>query len=367
MRATNLLRIGIALILVLSMAASVATAGGTRASPDRIGPVDAAEVCQQVDDTDRTIVGILPGPENTQLTGQTVLYPGSQLHLVLCRDNRPIEGWSLADDPGFRELRSTETTATVEITGQDYPVHFGQFLENRSDVDGVVVVATGSTTYSPKLADNGQIEFRSKNEMLKFADVEQSFAVAASELEANLSELDRITGQLEEGEPFTGERERRISHQILSAIPKNTQRMQENGMAVRTRAFDLIVEGRSPEVAAKVVQRSENQERRLESRTETRLREYLDVLDDRASAAKNDILTDLILSLLVGLIIGTGLGILVPYYRAKQFKGRARLTSQDEYGRRAAMIPALFGLIIVVLTVILVFLLDGVAVLEVII
>jgi hypothetical protein len=367
MRAINLLRIGIALILVLSTAGPVATVAGTKASPDRIGPVDAADVCQQVDVPGRTIVGILPGPENTPLINRTVLYPGSQLHLGLCRNNRPIEGWSLADNPGFRELSSTETAARVEITGQEYPVRFGQFLKDRSDVDGIVVNGTGSTTYSPRTVDNGQIKFGSSEQMETFATADQSFAVAASELKANLSELDRMSGQLEEGKPFTGERERRIRQQILPAITKNTQRMHESGMTLRTRAFNLIVERRSPKVATKVIQRSEQQERRLESHTETRLRGYLNVLDDQAAGAKNDILTDLILSLLVGLIIGGGLGTLFPYYRAKQFKGRARLTSQDEYGRQAAMIPALSGLIIIVLTLILISLRDGVSVLEVII
>lgn len=366
MRATNLLRIGMVLILVISTTGIVGTAAPTRASPDRIDSINAENVCQQVDVPGRTIVGILPGPENTPLIERNLLYPGSQLHLVFCRDNRPIEGWSLVDNPGFRELSSTETTAKVEITGREYPVVFGQLLKDRSDVNGIVVVGTGSTTYSPRLVDNGQIKFGSKDERQSFASAEQSFIVAASELNGSLSTLDRMSGKLDEGEPFTDDRERRIRHEVLPAITKNIQQMHENGKALKTRAFTLVGEKRSPKVAAKVIQRSEQQERRLDSHTEKRLREYLGILDHRANGAKNDILKDLILSLLVGLIIGVGLGSIFPYYRAKQFRGSARLTSQNEYGREAVIVPALVGMIIVGVTVVLIFLLDGVSVFEVI-
>jgi hypothetical protein len=365
MRGSTVIRAGVALVLVLSTAGTVATVTATQDSAGSFAAVNATDVCQRADVSERTIVGVLPGPTDGVLKTRTSLYPGSTLHLVLCNDQGPIPEWSLVADPGFRELSSTDTTTTVRITGRRYPVAFGELLRERDDVAGVTVGSPTTVAYAPKLADGGRIVFRNRSSKGAFVNGEQSFLASESHLERNVTALRNVTATLDEGAPLTEERADRVAQRILPAVDQHEGELNATGSVLRDEAFDLVEADRSPRVASEVIRRSERRERALEDETRSTLREYVAVLDERASAAKNDILTNLLLATLVGSVVGIALGFIFPYHRAQQFEGKARLTSKDEYGRRAFALPAIAGLVVVVLTVALVFYLGGVSVIEV--
>ncbi|MFB6070072.1 MAG: hypothetical protein ABEJ76_03535 [Halanaeroarchaeum sp.] len=285
------------------------------------------------------VVGVVG---NETLDSATALHGGSVVELGVCTDGSPsdFDAEQLAEHPGYEVVANPdEGRPTVRITGDRYPVNFSA-LHDSASTAGLVVEAPAGTYHSSVA---GTLTFASPETAEAFNRTESAFLRAAEAHRTAAKSLGttadgiRPSGSLAAGTV-------REANDTLTRLATTHEWVLENA----TRLSGIAAGMRDPATASYVVSEIETRRSAVIADGAGAVDSYQAALGARRGTVLSTVLTYFGGALAGGVLLGIGLGAAIPLKQARNVEKKLRLSRNVQFEARAAVIPALVGLVLVI-------------------
>ena len=289
------------LLLAVGLVVVVAVPGTAAATPS---PETVEVACENT--PEQTTVLWVAG-DNTTITDDVTLYPGTQVYVGYCGNDGPsppeTDGWSIDAGVGFSTVSGSDLySGTVSESRGTIVLDEETIVDKAPDNTVTVTVQQGPRVQS-NLTDSTLL-FPNDTAAV-YRDRERAYRSSATELTAAAERLSESADTLESatGVPVA---ELQAANQTLANVSDTRRATAASAEAVRTLLYDNVtgVE-QAPGSYARAMEALDEHERETNETVMNATRQYDSALDTVAGTARRTILTNLLIGLVPGLLVGS--------------------------------------------------------------
>ncbi|MFB6199063.1 MAG: hypothetical protein ABEI52_12495 [Halobacteriaceae archaeon] len=292
-----------------------------------------------------TLLADVPGKQVLRGKTDAILYPDSQLRLILCRGNTsaPVTTWGVNLPPGItvtREPSDTSRSLSVTVTNAAEQVRITQ--AHLSNVSGPITLSFRIRQYyrvSSNFSGIESITFSNETLATRYRESERKF----------LNAKDRLLKQSDDIRSFTGD----SPNQHLPTITNTTdlRSLLEHKNTLVEVLFTTGMQTKD-ETVARALDRVRSVSRQAQNEYVTALQAYdKKIANDLSSRLKS--LRLKFVGIFVGSIVfGALIGVINPYRHYKKTAYDQQFT-RVEYSWRVLIYPVVLSLIVLVATIII--------------
>lgn len=314
-------------VLMVALVGATALGAGTGIADE------GDEYCEDVDS--QTVVGVFM---DDVVTGdyETEVYTNSTFELAYCDENHELEDDDWLDDGDGYEADNDDGIYTIDITATSGEIAFADDLSEEvipapGEVTGLTVTVTSPSADSEEL------------------DASDAFAEAEDDVGAALDELEDVTETLNASDETI---DFEATENTLNELENATERMIE---AENEFVAEMVHETRNGTASApfETLRGIETDRSDRNERTDDTLAAYTEAIEQERTDTRGDVRFWLFTPLVGGLLVGAVAGSVVPFVAARRIEDKMKLSRDVTYDRKSVLIPAVVGLVLAMVGVVI--------------
>lgn len=294
-----------------------------------------------------SLVAIFPGSDELRKSQverkQMEVYPGTTFKVALCKDGELKHthgtGWTLKSTPGFEVTNSTDTTATVRVTGERE--QFAVAVENK-DLRAIAVDVRLPRTVDAALVD-GQLRFPNRSAAENYRTAERRYLAALANLTNASDRLNESAAALEAGrEPPVN-----VTGDLLPALDERERTVERRAAAVESTLYATAWRTGDGSKALAALSAAQQREQAAKADVKRAKQNYLESLKTAERNARTTVFVNLGGAALLGLVAGAVPGWWLTERRIEGIRFDQEINSSVSTGPR--VLARVVGLAVVAL------------------
>lgn len=318
---------------VLLLAVTVAVVAGALAPAPGGSAAAAGDPCDAVQD-DPAVVVTPPTDDPTGPDGAVAVYRGSEIVVHLCQEAggaRSLDAsglsWATVVDGGQERVRIRVEGSTNDSLGT---------LASPSSVPGPSLTIVDRTVDSTLV--NGSIPVASTQQRQDLRDAEATYLERERALERQLESLTNATTTAEDGSTADGDP---VADTLVA-----WREYRNASETLRSELYDVADSSVGGPASAAAIQSLGERSAAMENRTAEGLAEYDAALRDRQTSLTWSLRLRIVGIGLLGVLLGAAAGAVLPIRRGRAARRRLAQGEWTAYSRRAMLLPAAIGFVL---------------------